>query len=135
MGDELTVALLVDRWMDWAMAGAISIGSLDCVRARRRCVTNRIRRWRRRPRARIPVFSMHSDPIIAARALEAGVTGYVRKDTSPDELFSSSASASSVGGTVRPSALAVLTLMTNSTLVGCQTGRSAGLAPLRILPM
>jgi hypothetical protein len=33
MGDELTVALLVDRWMDWAMAGAISkaaIGSLDC---------------------------------------------------------------------------------------------------------
>ena len=32
---------------------------------------------------------------------------------------------------VRPSALAVLRLMTNSNVVGCKTGRSAGLAPLR----
>lgn len=39
------------------------------------------------PRARILVFSMHSDPIIAARALEAGATGYVLKDTSSDELM------------------------------------------------
>ena len=30
---------------------------------------------------------MHSDPIIAARALEAGATGYVLKDTSSDELM------------------------------------------------
>ena len=39
------------------------------------------------PRSRILVFSMHSDPIIAARALEAGATGYVLKDTSSDELM------------------------------------------------
>src|SRR5262249_58646397 len=39
------------------------------------------------PRTRILVFSMHSDPIIAARALEAGATGYVLKDTSSDELM------------------------------------------------
>jgi len=32
-------------------------------------------------RSRILVFSMHSDPIIAARALEAGATGYVLKDS------------------------------------------------------
>ena len=38
------------------------------------------------PRARILVFSMHSDPMIVARALEAGATGYVLKDTSSDEL-------------------------------------------------
>jgi two-component system invasion response regulator UvrY len=37
-------------------------------------------------RTRILVFSMHSDPIIVARALEAGATGYVLKDTSSDEL-------------------------------------------------
>ena len=40
--------------------------------------------------------------------------------------ITSSASASSVGGTVRPSALAVLRLITNSNLVGCmdrQVGR------------
>ena len=41
----------------------------------------------RNARARILVFSMHSDPIIAARALEAGATGYVLKDTSSDELM------------------------------------------------
>src|SRR6266851_5081161 len=37
------------------------------------------------------------------------------------------------GGIVRPSAFAVLRLMTNSNLVGCSMGRSPGLAPLRIL--
>ena len=39
------------------------------------------------PSTRILVFSMHSDPIIVARALEAGATGYVLKDTSPAELM------------------------------------------------
>src|SRR5262249_31633289 len=47
--------------------------------------------------------------------------------------ITSSAGAGSVSGTVRPSALAVLRLTTSSNLVGCSTGRSAGLAPLRIL--
>src|SRR5437899_10820330 len=35
---------------------------------------------------------------------------------------------------VRPSVLVVLRLTTSSNLVGCCTGRSAGLAPLRIRP-
>jgi two-component system, NarL family, invasion response regulator UvrY len=39
------------------------------------------------PRARILVFSMHSDPIIVARTLEAGATGYVLKDTAPEALL------------------------------------------------
>jgi len=39
------------------------------------------------PRARILVLSMHSDPIIVARALEAGATGYVLKDTSSEHLL------------------------------------------------
>src|SRR5262245_18772874 len=47
--------------------------------------------------------------------------------------ITSSARASSVGGTSRPSALAVLRLITNSYLVGCCTGRSAGLALFRTL--
>ena len=38
------------------------------------------------PRARILVFSMHSDPIIVSRALKAGASGYVLKDTSSHEL-------------------------------------------------
>src|SRR6516165_118199 len=44
--------------------------------------------------------------------------------------ITSSARASKVGGTSRPSARAVIRLMTNSNLVDCITGRSAGLAPL-----
>src|SRR6266508_1489826 len=47
--------------------------------------------------------------------------------------MSSSARSRSDCGIVRPSALAVLRLITSSKLVGCSTGRSAGLAPLRIL--
>ena len=47
--------------------------------------------------------------------------------------ITSSARASSVGGTMMPSALAVLRLIAISSLVGCSTGRSAGLAPLNIL--
>ena len=46
--------------------------------------------------------------------------------------ITSSARVSSVGGTVRPSALAVLRLITSSYLVGAWTGRSLGLAPLRM---
>jgi two-component system invasion response regulator UvrY len=38
-------------------------------------------------RVRILVFSMHSDPIIVARALEAGACGYVLKDTSSDDFL------------------------------------------------
>ena len=36
------------------------------------------------------------------------------------------------GGMVRPSALAVLRLITSSYLVGACTGRSAGFSPLRM---
>src|SRR3989449_3955235 len=45
----------------------------------------------------------------------------------------SSARARMDGGIVSPSALAVLRLITSSNFVGCSTGRSPGLAPLKIL--
>ena len=35
----------------------------------------------------ILVFSMHGDPVIVSRALEAGATGYLLKDTAPDDLL------------------------------------------------
>src|SRR5215470_16217586 len=47
--------------------------------------------------------------------------------------ITSSARASSDGGTVRPSALAVLRLMTNRNVVACWIGISLGLAPRRTL--
>ena len=56
--------------VDLAMQGG-GLGGLEVIR--------RMRSHDRR--SRILVFSMHSDPIIAARALEAGATGYVLKDS------------------------------------------------------
>src|SRR5256885_1790459 len=49
------------------------------------------------------------------------------------QRITSSAWKSSVGGIVRPRALAVFRLITNSNFIGCSTGRLAGLAPFRIL--
>jgi two-component system, NarL family, invasion response regulator UvrY len=47
-----------------------------------------IRRMRMHdPNVRIIVFSMHGDPTIVARALEAGASGYVLKDTSSDDFL------------------------------------------------
>jgi hypothetical protein len=45
-----------------------------------------------------------------------------------------SLSATSVGSTSCPSALAVLRLITSSKLLGCMTGRSDAFAPAIILP-
>jgi hypothetical protein len=71
-------------------------------------------------------------------AIEA-VTGQFRthapQQTTAKLLYSItwSARTSTVPGMVRPSAFAVLRLMTSSNLVGCSIGSSAGLAPFRIL--
>jgi len=53
------------------------------------------------------------------------------------ELYSitSSARERRSSETFRPRALAVLRLITNSNLVGCKTGSSAGFAPFRTLPV
>ena len=56
-----------------------------------------------------------------------------RDELAPVHSITSSARASSVGGSSRPSALAVRRLTRSSSLVGCSTGRSPGEAPLKIL--
>src|SRR5262249_34674082 len=58
-----------------------------------------------------------------------------RDELAPFHSITSSASASSLSGIWRPSALAVLRLMTSSYLVGCWTGRLAGFSPLRMRPV
>jgi hypothetical protein len=55
------------------------------------------------------------------------------QQTTPHSI-TSSARESSEGGTVRPRALAVLRLITNSYLTFCSIGRSTTLAPLRTRP-
>src|SRR5262245_25010023 len=55
-----------------------------------------------------------------------------RDELAPLHSITSSERASSVGATSRPSALAVLRLITSSYLVGACTGISAGFSPLRM---
>jgi len=62
--------------VDLGMQGSV-LGGLDLIRRMRS----------HDPCTCILVFSMHNDPMIAARALEAGATGYLLKDTSSDELM------------------------------------------------
>jgi hypothetical protein len=70
-----------------------------------------------------------------------GATQHVQRAAIPTYKCSisysitSSARASSDGGTVRPSAFAVLRLIANSYLVGACTGRSAAFSPLRMRSM
>ena len=66
---------------------------------------------------------------LACRAVH-GVAG---RRPSVDQSMTRSARNRSSGGIVSPSAFAVCMLITNTNVVGCSTGRSAGLAPLRIL--
>src|SRR5262249_7547297 len=55
-----------------------------------------------------------------------------RDELPPLHSITSSARASSVGGTSRPRVLAVLRLITSSNFVGACTGSSAGLTPPRM---
>src|SRR5262249_36931814 len=58
-----------------------------------------------------------------------------RDEVAPLHSITSSARASSEGGTSRRSVFAVLRLITSLYLVGACTGRSAGFSPLRIWSM
>ena len=58
-----------------------------------------------------------------------------RDELAADHSITSSARASRDGETIRLRALAALRLITNSNLVGCKTGRSAGFSPFRIRPV
>src|SRR5262249_37649152 len=57
-----------------------------------------------------------------------------RDELAPVHSITSSARASTVAGRVRPSAFAVLRLITSSYLVGFCTGKLAGFSPLRMRP-
>jgi hypothetical protein len=82
------------------------------------------------PRVRRLLSERHARIALHYRGQQA-----TRSDrTRPPHSITSSAVASSVCGTSMPSALAVFRLITNSNLVGCVTGKSAGFSPLRILP-
>src|SRR5215467_4377480 len=57
-----------------------------------------------------------------------------RDELAPPHSITSSARERSVGGISMPSTFAVLRLMTSLNFVGCWTGKSPGLSPLRMRP-
>src|SRR6516225_1418990 len=61
-------------------------------------------------------------------------SAYKRNELTPPHSITSSAAFNRPFGTLRPSAFAVLRLMTSSNFVPCTTGKSAGFSPLRIRP-
>jgi hypothetical protein len=94
-----------------------------------------VRDWRRRSSA--PVWTTPKTDVNSSlwRALRSDAmchkATYAVQQTAVYSI-TSSARASSVSGTVRPSAFAVLRLIASSYLVGACTGRSAGFSPLRM---
>ena len=76
-----------------------------------------------------------SPPDSCRRGAWAGDRSGTISDIMLIHSITSSAATRRGCGTLIPSALAVLRLMTNSNLVGCRTGRSAGFSPLRIRPV
>src|SRR5205823_8823332 len=96
----------------------------DPTAVERRCI--RAQETDGRPRARL---------LCARRERPCRCAAEKRDELAAFELsahsITSSARASSIDGISRPSALAVLRLITDSYLVGACTGRSAGFSPLR----
>ena len=77
-----------------------------------------------------PTGSACGEPNISASEKPAHEPTHALQQIEPYSI-TSSAWPSKDGATVRPSALAVFRLITNSNLVGACTGRFAGLSPLR----
>jgi len=73
-------------------------------------------------------------PVVMSLVLPVPLRPYPQRPEHPGHhSITWSARSSSARGMVRPSALAALRLMISSNLIGCSTGRSAGLAPFKIL--
>src|SRR5262249_53735071 len=88
---------------------------------------------RRTPEKAHPIDLRGRLRIGGERPREQAAGQRAQEDPAGGHWISSSARASRDCGMVSPSAFAVFRLMTSSNLVGRSTGRSAGLAPLRIL--
>src|SRR6266852_8509941 len=77
------------------------------------------------------VSAVEGRPAVPSRCPDFSVCP--KPDIRRTHSITSSARRRIDGGKVRPSDFAVLALTTSSNLVGCSTGTSAGLAPLRTL--
>jgi DNA-binding NarL/FixJ family response regulator len=68
--------VIVDLALQGRGLGSLGLGGLDLIR-----------RLRMAGQTPILVLSMHGDPVIVSRAMEAGATGYLLKDSAPENLL------------------------------------------------
>jgi hypothetical protein len=96
-------------------------------------VPSRVNRTHYRAAALLSASPQLAESISRSQALP-GRANSGREQMQQKTLYSitSSARPSTIAGTSRPSALAVLRLSANTYLVGACTGRSAGFSPLRM---
>jgi hypothetical protein len=78
--------------------------------------------------------TVHLNETIGAPSARAMEKLFAAINAEEARAITSSASASNRSGTVMASDRAVCVLITTSKLVGCITGKSAGLVPFKILP-
>jgi DNA-binding NarL/FixJ family response regulator len=69
--------VIIDLALQGKAAGGLGLSGLDLIRRLR--MDN--------SRTPILVLSMHGDPVIVSRAMEAGATGYLLKDSPPENLL------------------------------------------------
>ena len=89
----------------------------------------------RRSPAAVTAIPPTPDSIAASRGDRSGPLSDKARCSKAAYSITSLALACSVSGTVRPSPLAVFLLITSTNLLGNWTGRSAGLAPLKMRSM
>jgi hypothetical protein len=82
-----------------------------------------------------PIVTMRADTPALPQCASSGLMhrSKLRPRIATPHSMTSSESASRPAGMVRSSVFAVLRLMNNSSFVDSSTGKSAGLAPLKIL--
>jgi hypothetical protein len=80
----------------------------------------------------VPGYDYGGNWTISAGLARAGPTTSVAAQLPPPHSITSSASASNLSGTLRPSAFAVFRLITSSNLVGPCTGNWPGFSPRRM---
>src|SRR6516225_4528094 len=111
----------------------------SCARLRSRCPPMATPENRGKPRGSRTSGAAHVVPFLLCvegrdEPAAPRVT-FCHEQLQQNYSITSSARASSEGGTVRSSAFALLRLIASSSLVACSTGRSLGLAPCSILSM
>src|ERR1051326_1235181 len=98
------------------------------------CGTKRpIAGWSSRSALKGKADEVFSGPDSRSRPIPDSTRMTLKRHSTYRYSMTSSARLSSVDGTVRPRALAVLRLITSSNRVGCSTGSSTGLAPFKTL--